>query len=991
MPTKIMDQRHRHIPAASLFSEELRFPSEKHIGIWQTDFMADSQGTEGMPLLSGSRTVSSLPFEKPRPIGGNTSGSTEIPHAYFFRDNNTKIDLGHSLIGMESTTGAHMTSWKTPNPSNGSHSSFLAQPISQLVEGNKVKSNGVHHENGLFSSSLSEIFNKKLSLISNGIPSGRSMDTTTSNFGDNDTFESLEEIEAHTIGNLLPDDEDLLSGIIDHHDYVSRPNSGDDTEDDLFCSVGGMELEVGNNLNPNTGYDFVGCPTSYHPLGAIGGQFAGEHLYGGHPSRTIFARNIDSNVQDVELRDLFEQYGDIRALYTACKHRGFIMISYYDIRAALDAMRALQNKPLRHRRLDLQFSVSKDNPSEKDNNQCTLKVLILDFSVSNDDLCQIFGAYGEIKKIHDIPHKHHKLIEFYDVRASEAALHALNKSDIAGKRIKLEHSHHGRWSSLNQLSPALDQRVSPPLSSPTECLVSSGSILGAESLNVLEHVPFRNLHSTTQPLTSPFMETSFHGISPSVPCSSSSTIGLATISSQNNHSGPNELSHSMGQMNFNYPCTPAYHPHSLPEFHGGMINGIPLNSPSTMSPIDIINSRSAGGIDTRHVQRVGTASLNNHSFEHHEGAFGMLGNGSCPLHGHQYAMNNLDSYHHTGPMMWQNSLAFANNISHPPPRMHGFQRAPSHAPNTVPSLHNHHVGSAPTLNPSLWDMRHAYAGDTLEAAAYHPGSLGIGFAGSPPMHPLELASHNIFPQAGRNCIDPSMSSAHVGVPPQQRGHIFHGKNMISSSYDASNDRVRSRRSDTSANQADNKKQYELDIDRIMHGEDSRTTLMIKNIPNKYTSKMLLATIDEHHRGSYDFIYLPIDFKNKCNVGYAFINMIDPQNIIPFYKAFNGKKWEKFNSEKVASLAYARIQGRQALIAHFQNSSLMNEDKRCRPILFHTDGPNLGDQEPFPMGTNIRSRPGRPRTAANEEMHHGSPPTSASGEDSSSSGSTKGSE
>lgn len=62
-----------------------------------------------------------------------------------------------------------------------------------------------------------------------------------------------------------------------------------------------------------------------------------------------------------------------------------------------------------------------------------------------------------------------------------------------------------------------------------------------------------------------------------------------------------------------------------------------------------------------------------------------------------------------------------------------------------------------------------------------------------------------------------------------------------------------------------------------------------------------------------------------------------------WQAFNGKKWEKFNSEKVASLAYARIQGKSALIAHFQNSSLMNEDKRCRPILFHTDGPNAGDQ------------------------------------------------
>ncbi|WVY92516.1 hypothetical protein V8G54_031604 [Vigna mungo] len=120
------------------------------------------------------------------------------------------------------------------------------------------------------------------------------------------------------------------------------------------------------------------------------------------------------------------------------------MISYYDIRAARTAMRALQNKPLRRRKLDIHFSIPKDNPSEKDINQGTLVVFNLDPSVSNDDLRQIFGAYGEVKEIRETPHKrHHKFIEFYDVRAAEAALKALNRSDIAGKRIKLEPSRPG--------------------------------------------------------------------------------------------------------------------------------------------------------------------------------------------------------------------------------------------------------------------------------------------------------------------------------------------------------------------------------------------------------------------------------------------------------------------------------------------------------------------------------------------------------------------
>ncbi|KAJ1420211.1 RNA recognition motif 2, partial [Ochromonadaceae sp. CCMP2298] len=110
-------------------------------------------------------------------------------------------------------------------------------------------------------------------------------------------------------------------------------------------------------------------------------------------------------------------------------------------------------------------------------------------------------------------------------------------------------------------------------------------------------------------------------------------------------------------------------------------------------------------------------------------------------------------------------------------------------------------------------------------------------------------------------------------------------------------------------------------------------IQVRNIPNKYTQAMLLEEVNAQHEGSYDFFYLPIDFKNRCNVGYCFINFLDAKSIPPFVHEFNGQRWKSFNSEKVCAVSFARIQGKQAMIQRFQNSSLLEKDDTYQPLLF----------------------------------------------------------
>lgn len=126
-------------------------------------------------------------------------------------------------------------------------------------------------------------------------------------------------------------------------------------------------------------------------------------------------------------------------------------------------------------------------------------------------------------------------------------------------------------------------------------------------------------------------------------------------------------------------------------------------------------------------------------------------------------------------------------------------------------------------------------------------------------------------------------------------------------------------------------------------------------------QMSLKTIlDTVCFGTYDFLYLRIDFTSGNGVGYAFINFSDVQGMISLIDQVEGRLWAGYNSNKAAEISYATIQGREALVQKFRNSSVMQETPFCRPRLFLTFADPLstnqirriGTEQAFPRPDNM---------------------------------------
>lgn len=119
------------------------------------------------------------------------------------------------------------------------------------------------------------------------------------------------------------------------------------------------------------------------------------------------------------------------------------------------------------------------------------------------------------------------------------------------------------------------------------------------------------------------------------------------------------------------------------------------------------------------------------------------------------------------------------------------------------------------------------------------------------------------------------------------------------------------------------------------GEDASegvTTMMMRNLPNKYTQIMLREEIDNAgFAGAYDFMHLPIDPETNANRGYAFINFTSPAKARAFANAFEGRRLNRLNSSKVVFVTHAALQGFEANYAHYSTARVLRGDPAARPL------------------------------------------------------------
>lgn len=150
-------------------------------------------------------------------------------------------------------------------------------------------------------------------------------------------------------------------------------------------------------------------------------------------------------------------------------------------------------------------------------------------------------------------------------------------------------------------------------------------------------------------------------------------------------------------------------------------------------------------------------------------------------------------------------------------------------------------------------------------------------------------------------------------------------------------------------------QVAFDVEDKPSDEETRTTVMLRNLPRDFSRDMLCELLDSQgFTAKYDFVYMPIDFVRKASLGYAFVNLVSVDVVSEFWNAFDGFKAWSITSPKVCRVSWSNPhQGLEDHVNRYKNSPLMhrNVPDECRPILLQS-----GVRVDFPPATKSLRAP-----------------------------------
>jgi RNA recognition motif-containing protein len=162
-------------------------------------------------------------------------------------------------------------------------------------------------------------------------------------------------------------------------------------------------------------------------------------------NRSIVVSNLETSISDSDIESHFNPFDSIRSIDKSGLSGGVLTIEYFDLRHATHVKRSTHNLIVGNSALQVNYApLPRIEDPRKPPNNGTIVVFHLPTGVTPQQLESTFGPFGEIRQVRGTPSKpNQRFIEYWDIRAAEKALEALNGQYVMGSKVSIEFSKPG--------------------------------------------------------------------------------------------------------------------------------------------------------------------------------------------------------------------------------------------------------------------------------------------------------------------------------------------------------------------------------------------------------------------------------------------------------------------------------------------------------------------------------------------------------------------